>query len=359
MTFLSRSVLSKGIASSLLVLVSNSYAAEETTKTVIESEAASEKATTKQVASSNSKATKAAKEEISVKENVKEDAEKGTDKSISSKEEITVESVPYPEECDEDDVIDFRLGNNSRDGFFLGLSAISSVGDDFSLPNANDDESTFDIDISYRVQLASLFIESPGLSSRRIHGMYSLPAWGLNFYDDEDWSFDLFYQYSTRGSKGLEGIQFRNEDERAGLRISGYLDNSQLQFIYAPVSRNGEGSDGVEASLSYGYNGQLRNWTYYANVGIQYRSKEVTPYHGYGYEGLPTDADDGTSAGLSYDVRAGLEYPLTTDWVFAGFVAYHALSDRSISYRQTYSQSNTEDHVEDGYRAGLLLSYVF
>ena len=284
MTILSRSTLNKAIASSFLVIASSSssYAigtGEQITSKTAEPVITAKTSTVKGVAIEKSNEENAAITEASV------------------------ESVPYPEELDEGDVVDFRLGNNSRDGFFLGLSAISSVGDDFSLPETNDDESTFDVDIAYRIQLASLFLESPGLSSRRIHGMYSLPAWGLNFYDDDDWSFDLFYQYSTRGSKGLEGIQLRNEDERAGLRISGYLENSQLQFIYSPVSRNGEGSDGVEASLSYSYNGQLRNWTYYTDVGVQYRSKEVTPYHGYGYAELPVYADESTKAGLSYHAK--------------------------------------------------------
>jgi hypothetical protein len=339
MTFLSRSTLSKAISSSLFFIASCSYAinVEKNTSEIISSVAVDNTSASKEtVVAEETKATKVTSENM---------VHKNTE----------VESVPYPEECDEDDVIDFRIGNNSRDGFFLGVSAISSSGDDFSFLDADDDGATYDTDVSYRVQLASLFIESPGLSSRRIHGMYSMPAWGLNFYDDDDWSFDLFYQYSTRGSKGLEGIQLRNEDERAGLRISGYLESSQLQFIYSPVSRNGEGSDGIEASLSYGYSGQLRNWTYFVDAGVQYRSKEVTPYHGYRYGELPNNVDEGTSAGLAYNVKAGLEYPLTKDWVFTGFVAYHALSDRSIAYRQAYK----EDNVENGYRAGLLLSYVF
>ena len=269
---------------------------------------------------------------------------------IVEKDKETIGSVNCEEKCD-DASVNIRIGNNSRDGFFLGLSAISSTGDDFSLPDAYEDEAVFDLGVAYRMQLASLFIESPGLSSRRIHGMYSMPAWGLNFYDNDDWSFDLFYQYSTRSSKGLAGIQMRNEDERAGVRITGYLENSQLQFIFSPVSRNNEGSDGIEASLSYGYSGQLRNWTYYADVGVQYRSKEILPYHAYEYTVLPEDTNTSTSAGLSYSAKAGLEYPLSTDWVFSGFVAYHALSDRNIAYRQ--------DDVENGYRAGLSLSFIF
>jgi len=252
--------------------------------------------------------------------------------------------------CDDDDEDCeqiHRFFHNRRDGFYVDVSAISSVGDDYAFASGEDTESEFDVAISYRVQLLGLFMESPGISSRRIQGMYSMPAWGLNFYNSDDYSFDLFYQYSTRGIEGLEGIQTRNEDERAGFRMTGFYENSQLQMIYSPVSRNGEGSDGIEASISYSYNLQFRNTNFYTNLGMQYRSKEVTPY------GVQTFVDDNlsTSAGISYSAEVGVEYPLTTDWVIGSYVGYNALSDRSIAARQ--------DTVEDGYRAGLLLTFVF
>ncbi|KGJ96941.1 MipA/OmpV family protein [Colwellia psychrerythraea] len=252
--------------------------------------------------------------------------------------------------CDDDDddcETIHRFFENRRDGFYVDVSAISSVGDDYAYAANVDTESEFDVAISYRVQLLGLFMESPGISTRRIQGMYSMPAWGVNFYNSEDYSFDLFYQYSTRGIEGLEGIQTRNEDERAGLRMTGFYENSQLQMIYSPVSRNGEGSDGIEASISYSYNLQYRNTNFYTNLGVQYRSKEVTPY------GVQTWVEDdlSTSAGISYSAELGVEYPLTTDWVIGSYVGYNALSDRSIAARQ--------DTVEDGYRAGLLLTFVF
>lgn len=252
--------------------------------------------------------------------------------------------------CDDDDEdceTIHRFFKNRRDGFYVDVSAVSSVGDDYGYAANVDTESEFDVAISYRVQLLGLFMESPGISTRRIQGMYSMPAWGVNFYNSEDYSFDLFYQYSTRGIEGLEGIQTRNEDERAGLRMTGFYENSQLQMIYSPVSRNGEGSDGIEASISYSYNLQYRNTNFYTNLGVQYRSKEVTPY------GVQTWVEDdlSTSAGLSYSAEVGVEYPLTTDWVIGSYVGYNALSDRSVAARQ--------DTVEDGYRAGLLLTFVF
>ncbi|TWX69589.1 MipA/OmpV family protein [Colwellia demingiae] len=252
--------------------------------------------------------------------------------------------------CDEDDEKCekvHRLIYNRRDGFYVDVSAISSVGDDYAFAANEDTESEFDVAISYRVQLLGLFMESPGISTRRIQGMYSMPAWGVNFYNSDDYSFDLFYQYSTRGIEGLEGIQTRNEDERAGLRMTGFYENSQLQLIYSPVSRNDDGSDGIEASISYSYDWQIRNWNLYTNLGLQYRSKEVTPY------GVQTWVEDdlSTKAGISYSAEIGIEYPLTTDWVIGSYVGYNALSDRSIAARQ--------DTVDDGVRGGLLLTFVF
>jgi hypothetical protein len=251
------------------------------------------------------------------------------------------------EEIDTDEEkVNFRF-NNRRDGLQFDVSAISSVGDNYALAESDSSDSEFDVAISYRMQLLGLFIESPGISTRRVQGMYSMPAWGLNFYNSDDWSFDLFYQYSTRGIEGLEGIQSRNKDERAGLRMTGFFESSQFQAIYSPVSRNGQGSDGIEASISYSHNWQFRNWNYYVNAGVQYRSKEVTPY---GYETF-IDDDLSFSDGVNYSAEVGFEYPLTTDWVFGGFAGYNALSDRAVSIRQ--------DSVEDGYRAGVLLTYVF
>lgn len=255
------------------------------------------------------------------------------------------------DEVEEEDKADCkkatRLLHNRRDGFYTDLSAVSSVGDNIYSSKSNKNESEFDLAISYRAQLLGLFIESPGISTRRVQGMYSMPAWGLNFYNSDDWSFDLFYQYSTRGIEGLEGIQARNKDKRAGLRMTGFFENSQFQAIYSPISRNNIGSDGIEASISYSYNWQFKNWNYYVNAGMQYRSKEVTPY------GSESFIDDDLSfrEGINYSAELGFEYPLSTDWVFGGFAGYNALSERATLIRQ--------DSIEDGYRAGILLTYAF
>jgi len=334
-----------------------------TQSTILASTSQQESSKTTEVANKN------ADEKIKRDDSVETDiivASRSSDKALEGKKESESNDDDYvfcigdcdgeehqSHNCDEDDEKCekfeelHRLVHNRRDGFYVDVSAVSSSGDDYTFTDNVDTESEFDVVISYRVQLLGLFIESPGISTRRIQGMYSMPAWGVNFYNSEDYSFDMFYQYSTRGIEGLEGIQTRNEDERAGLRMTGFYENSQLQMIYSPVSRNSEGSDGVEASISYSYNLQYRNINFYTNLGLQYRSKEVTPY------GMQTWVEDdlSTSAGISYSAEVGVEYPLTTDWVIGSYVGYNALSDRSLVVRQ--------DTVENGVRGGLLLTFVF
>jgi len=250
----------------------------------------------------------------------------------------------------EDHDMDFDFDENPRDGFYLGMSAISSRGDDFYISEHDTDEVDFDLDVSYRVQFLGLFVESPGLSSRRIHGLYATPVWGINFFNNDTWSLDLFYETSTKGIDGLEGIQNRKKAKRGGVRATGYFDNSQLQVILTPYSPDNIGSDGLEASISYGHTWQVKNWNFYGNVGVHYRSEEVFDYS---LEGGYQSSSEGFSSsdGISTSAEIGLEYPLSSDWVFGSFVAYRSLSDRVIQSRQ--------DDVEDGYKAGVLLTYNF
>ncbi|MDP2562929.1 MipA/OmpV family protein [Psychrobium sp. 1_MG-2023] len=246
--------------------------------------------------------------------------------------------------------IDIDFDGNQRDGFYLGVSAISSVGDNFYFSTHDDSEAEFDVDVSYRVQFLGLFFESPGLSSRRIHGLYATPAWGLNFFNNETWGLDLFYETDTDGIDGIEGIQQLNQHKRGGLRATGYFDNGQVQAIFTPYSSNKNGSDGIEASLSYAHNWQVKNWNFYANVGMRYRSKEVDANLAQnGFQAM--EYKDSRASGISHAAEIGLEYPLSKDWVFGSFVSYNTLSDRVISSR--------DDDVEDGHRAGVLLTYVF
>jgi hypothetical protein len=238
---------------------------------------------------------------------------------------------------------------NSRDGFYLGLSAISSVGDDFRYPNHDNGDAEFETDISFRAQFGGFFVESPGLSSRRIHGLYAPSAWGFNFLNDDEWSLDLFYETSVRNIEGLEGIENLHTKKRGGVRATGYFDDSQLQIIFTPYSPDNGDDDGIEASVSYNYEWQVRNVSVYTAVGAHYRSKDVID----SYSVMLNDgkASSNMSSGMSYSAEMGLEYALSTDWVFGSFVRLNTLSDRTKAARN--------DDVTDAFRAGMLLTYVF
>ena len=229
---------------------------------------------------------------------------------------------------------------NDRDGFYLAYSAVTSVGDDIhSMPEES--HTAFDSHFSYRIQIAGLFVESPGLNSRRLHGLYATNAWGLNFYNSDTWSFDLYKQTNTEKVEGLREVQNRNEHRRGGVRATGYFDNSQLQFIFSPYARGNDGDDGIEASISYTHYWQVKNWNIYGSLGAQYQSQEVV---GYGQpEGLNDEDRVNTSAEL------GFEYALNKDWVLGAFT----------SYNKYPSQRSTDDTSIDGSRSGLLLTFVF
>jgi len=234
---------------------------------------------------------------------------------------------------------------NSRDGFYLGFSAISSVGEHFNMLNHDNGDVEFETDISFRAQLGGFFVESPGLSSRRIHGLYSASAWGFNFLNEDEWSLDLFYETSVRNIEGLEGIEDLHSKKRGGIRATGYFDDSQLQVIFTPYSPDNGDEDGVEASVSYNHEWQVRNVNVYTAVGAHYRSKDVQD----SYSVLLNDDKD--YSGMSYSAEVGLEYALSTDWVVGSFVRFNTLSDRTKAART--------DDVTDGVRAGMLLTYVF
>ena len=229
---------------------------------------------------------------------------------------------------------------NDRDGFYLAYSAVSSSGDDFYQSSENND-AEFDSHFSYRVQFLGLFAESPGLNSRRLHGLYASNAWGINFYNDDNWSFDIYKQFNTEKVEGLAQIQSRNLSRRAGIRATGYFDSGQLQFIYSPYSRGKQEEDGIEASISYTHYWQIKNWNIYGSLGAQYQSEEVVDF--YQPEQVADQSRVNTSAEL------GFEYALSEHWVLGAFASYNELESQ---------RSDIED-ATNGTRAGLLLTFVF
>ena len=233
---------------------------------------------------------------------------------------------------------------NDRDGFHYAFSAISSNGDNFY--SQTTESSDLNMYSSYRIQIAGFFIESPGLSTRRIHGLYADRSWGFNFYNTDQWRLDFYKNRDTRRTKDLQGIKARNKYKRAGVRLTGFFDSSQLQMDFSPYSTSDQSDDGLTASLSYSHYWQVKNWSFYGSAGMQFVGKEVVSF----YESDPVSFD-GRQDRVNRDVEVGFEYPLSKHWVIGGFAAYSHTD-------QPLPASTISELEHKGARSGLLLSFI-
>ena len=234
---------------------------------------------------------------------------------------------------------------NQRDGFHYAFSLVSSNGDNFY----SDSTESTDLDkyASYRAQIAGFFFESPGVSTRRIHGLYADRSWGFNFYNTDQWRLDLYKNRDTRGIRGLDSIKSRNKFKRAGLRLTGFFDSSMLQMDVSPHSESDQNDDGVAASLSYSYFWQVRNWNFYGSAGMQFQGKEIVNY----YEEIPESFAE-RSDRINRDVEFGFEYPLSEHFIIGGFASY-SHTDQPLP-----NVLATDNGEHKGFRSGLLFSFV-
>jgi len=234
---------------------------------------------------------------------------------------------------------------NQRDGFHYAFSFVSSHGDNFY----SDTTESTDLDSysSYRAQFAGFFFESPGVSTRRIHGLYADRTWGFNFYNTDQWRLDIYKDRDTKGTRGLDSIKTRNKYKRAGLRLTGFFDSSMLQMDVSPYTDGDQTDAGIESSLSYSYFWQVKNWNFYGSAGVQFQGKEVLNF----YEADPVTFD-GRSDRINRDVEFGFEYPLSEHFILGGFAAY-SHTDQPLP--NVLATSNGE---HKGFRSGLLLSFV-
>ncbi|GHB70382.1 hypothetical protein GCM10008107_19700 [Psychrosphaera saromensis] len=237
---------------------------------------------------------------------------------------------------------------NPQDGFHYAFSFVSSGGDD--IYQASGESTDINTYASYRIQIASLFIESPGMATRRIHGLYAGKSWGINFYNTDNWRLDLYKERDTGAIRDLQGIKSRTKEKRAGIRLTGFWDSSQLQINMSPYSRSNQEDDGIAGSLSYTRYWQVRNWSFYGSLGVQYQPKQVVSY----YEDAPVDFTERKSR-LNQDLEIGFEYPLSKSWVLGGFFAYSE-SDSALPGAITYKDASDDSY--SGARSGLLLSFV-
>jgi outer membrane protein len=146
---------------------------------------------------------------------------------------------------------------------------------------------------------------------------------GYNAYSDEDLSVDFTVgsRYADIGpgiSDELGGIETRDRDLSAGVRVSGYVSDYLWQLqAWGDVS---DVHGGVGASALIGRHWQVRNWNLHALVGAGYRSAATLDYY-YGVTPQEAAASHGyltaydAQGGLSYSAEVGATYPLSESWV--------------------------------------------
>ncbi len=250
--------------------------------------------------------------------------------------------------------------NSQSNGYFkVGFGYRSET----SPYHTEEDETTISLEGRYQWE-NGLFVELPGVSNKLSPGI----SYGYNFYNLDNWNFDLIGIRSHGDINYNEVISNqsievkRKKSVRVGVRATGSYGSNTVQFIVTPYSNNNEYDDGLYASLWLAKEWQISNWNVYASAGIQYRSKEILDYY-YGIsEDIATDNTPVYQAGdgINTTLQFGFDYPISENWVFESSVRYTKLSD-SISDSPIISNVVEFDNTrsDDITEVAVLISYVF
>jgi outer membrane protein len=215
-----------------------------------------------------------------------------------------------------------------------------------------------------------LFIEASSGINKRQDGLNI----GYNFYNTEDWSFDIttvkafgetkvigdFYEPGSPESPRIL-IDKRGSSEMLGLRAKGAFGNTSVQFLAAPLLLNNDYDDGVYSSFWLGHSWQIKNWEFYAAAGLEYRSKEILAHY---FEPSAAFQDAGVQSykagsGVDYTIQISASYPISENLIFESYSRYKDISN-SITESPIIavtSQLDGRDEAETEF--GILVSYVF
>jgi outer membrane scaffolding protein for murein synthesis (MipA/OmpV family) len=234
-----------------------------------------------------------------------------------------------------------------------------------------DEKSGLALFLNGRYQMdMGLFIEASSGINQRQDGI----SIGYNFYNTQDWSFDITTVKAFGETKvvgeflepgSLEAptivIDKRGSSEMLGLRATGTFGNTNLQFLAAPLLLNDDYDDGVYASFWLGRSWQIKNWEFYASAGLEYRSKEILAHY---FEPSAALIDAGvpsynSGSGVDYTFQVSATYPISENLIFESYSRYKDISN-SITESPVIaatSQLNGRDEAETEF--GILVSYVF
>ena len=141
---------------------------------------------------------------------------------------------------------------------------------------------------------------------------------------------DLFGSVRRDDLPGFESIEERDGDLNIGLRGNWYSNDNLLQLeLLRDVS---EAHDGVNGSVQFGRQFQIRNWSLHALAGVRYFSRKVVEhYFGVSQQEATTSipaysADDG----FLPSVLMGATLPLNEKWLFRASADYSYLPQSVI-----------------------------
>lgn len=236
---------------------------------------------------------------------------------------------------------DVRTGSggydNSNGGYFeLGVGQYL-----FANSDAAHSYSNILLAGAYRYQ--GFFFEAirPGISLDGSHA--NGLSLGVNLWGNDRWVVDFLgvsttQKLSTRVSK----IDFSESEDPerdrevnsrdsiylgSGIRLTGYLGNTLLQFRLSDDIYKGRG---ITGAARIGYSQQVKNWNFHGILSAEYTSRETGQY----WYGVSADEAstlfpqyDIHSSTTSYLIEIGATYPVLENVVFRSAASYSLLDD--------------------------------
>ncbi|WP_299944933.1 MipA/OmpV family protein [uncultured Microbulbifer sp.] len=258
------------------------------------------------------------------------------------------------------EVSDFGSQNDDFQGGYLkvGYGYKSEVGP------SDDEAKGGTLFVSGRYQVKWGFFIEAASGANRLDQSINV---GFNFYNTEQWQFDLTsvrahgrnkYGYGQPGFHQEEKIK---SSEMLGLRATGLFENQLLQLVVAPYSFNDEYNDGVYASLFASNAWQIKNWEVYASAGLVYRSEEILDYY-YSTTELQSQLDFPdyqAGAGIDFVGQIGASYPISENLLFETYYRYTNISSSitdSPIMKLIIASPERKEYITE---FGVLFSYVF
>ncbi|BDX08476.1 MipA/OmpV family protein [Planctobacterium marinum] len=275
----------------------------------------------------------------------------------------------------------------SRLETFFAVSLIGGVTEtnllDQNFERVDTRDSFLSVNIEMQLRWNGFFYENPGNSQENVNGLFSGDAIGYNFYNNDNWSVDIYGVHAVASGEYVfdtvvpifdeDGTQIdavvqrmtlpRKGDFRVGLRATGYFNDYLTQFIATPISIEDE-IGGYSFSASIRRTWLYKNWNFYGTVGLNYQSSDIVDYY-FGLsetESAQIEAhlrsEDSpfkpykASGGILAVGQVGFEYPISENFVFGGY--FTAVMRPDVV---TDSPLSVEGRMLT--TAGLSVTYVF